>query len=116
MKPDVTWCPRCQMLHPEGQHRATKSNPVADEIVDRPTRNVEGQDEALGEASRGRREPRHNRKLNDPATVKADAPPGAKFDRTAYQREYMKDKRAAKKVGLTVAEYRARRLCSHQPL
>lgn len=28
------------------------------------------------------------------------------FDRKAYQRDYMRDKRAADKLGLTVAEYR----------
>lgn len=33
-----------------------------------------------------------------------------KFDRTAYQREYMRDKRAADKLGLTVREYRARKV------
>ena len=35
--------------------------------------------------------------------------PAAKFDRNAYQAAYMRDQRKAKKLGLTVAEYRARK-------
>jgi hypothetical protein len=31
-----------------------------------------------------------------------------KFDRTAYQRQYMRDRRAAAKVGITTQEYRNR--------
>jgi len=37
------------------------------------------------------------------AAVKAKA-----FDRAAYQRDYMKDKRAADKLGLSAKEYRAK--------
>jgi hypothetical protein len=31
--------------------------------------------------------------------------------RTEYQRQYMRDMRAAKKLGLTTAEYRAKSIC-----
>lgn len=44
-----------------------------------------------------------------PGAVKGGEPgPEGKFDRSAYQRDYMAAKRAAAKLGLTVKEYRER--------
>jgi len=43
---------------------------------------------------------------SDKPTV--DTPPKPKFNKTAYQRLYMADLRAAKKIGITIREYRER--------
>ena len=37
------------------------------------------------------------------------------FDRGAYQRDYMKDKRAADKLGVSVKEFRARQKAAKSP-
>lgn len=38
----------------------------------------------------------------------------SKFDRNAYQRDYMADKRAAKRLGISVSVYRARKVLEAQ--
>jgi len=40
--------------------------------------------------------------------VRSITPPKPKFNKTAYQRLYMSDLRAAKKIGITIREYRER--------
>lgn len=47
------------------------------------------------------------KRLNKRELMRMYPDPG--FDRNGYQRRYMADKRAAKKLGLTTAEYRAKK-------
>ena len=47
-------------------------------------------------------------------TIEGLAKAGA-FDRGAYQRDYMKDKRAADKLGVSVKEFRARQKAAKSP-
>lgn len=42
------------------------------------------------------------------SVVRVPPPPLGKFDRNAYQRDYMRDRRKAKALGLTVSQYRER--------
>lgn len=42
----------------------------------------------------------------DSANVGSNPAPGAKFNRSEYQKLYMRDKRKAEKLGLKVSEWR----------
>lgn len=44
----------------------------------------------------------------EPEVVAGADPARSRFDRIAYQRQYMADRRKAKAVGLTVTEWRAK--------
>lgn len=43
------------------------------------------------------------------SAAQSGAPLKERFDRQAYQRDYMRDQRAADKLGMTVKEYRAKK-------
>lgn len=99
MQPELVFCPQCAVIHPNGRHLADPTKPAAGL---EPERQI-----IVPQAAK----PRRTRAVRQ-SPPKPEATSQSNFDKTAFQRDYMRDRRAADKAGLfhlTVKQYRAQR-------
>lgn len=102
---ELTFCPQCRVIHPRGRHLADPSRPGAglepERLIVAPP--------AAQVVRRATVRPQSVKSVRQVAQKPATK---SNFNKTDFQRDYMRDRRAMDKAGLshlTVKQYRAQR-------